>query len=1137
MKSFIEWVLYRTLKRKSINKGLKIMTTLIMLTFSFNSLANKNLYSQTEITINLKNTTIIGVLDYIESNTELRFIFDSDIYNFNKKVSISIRDKNLDQTLFALFGSKVIFQLKENLVFLKEVVDVVKLDKLNIDTEDDLDELQSPITGKIVDGNSVPLPGVNVFIKGSSVGTASDFDGNYSIPATSGDVLIFSFVGFENQEVIISDQQNIDISMVADYANLDEVVITGYGSTAKKDLVSSISQIKGDVLANQPVARVDNMLQGRAAGVNVVSSSGEPGAPAVIRIRGMSSINGNNNPLFVIDGFIAGTDFNLSNLNVNDVESIEVLKDASSLAIYGTRGAAGVILINTKSGKSVQEGKIDVSINHYSSIQQVYNYPEMADIGTWAEYWNEGVTLVPGPDGFGFNDPALADMATHAPNWQSITPTDWSGLITRNGRIDNTDVNISGNSKRSNYFISYNRFYQEGIILGSGLERNSLRANIDLNITDKIRTGIRMNVTDRKQENNKVNWQGVYFNALPIMSVYNEDGSYNALNPVRGSYMRNPVADINERIDHNFVTNVIANAYVEADLLPDLTIRSSVGSNLNFNKANDYIGTIDPVRAQQGIGGKADVAFSRSTGFLNENTLTYSKDFGEHSIKVLAGYTMQKDTYTDVNAGGAGYANDVVTFNSLSLGADALRNIIGSDYRQRTFESILGRINYSFRDKYLLTLVGRRDGSSVFEQGNKYAFFPSIGAAWKIGEEDFIQDIDMISSLKLRGSYGIVGEQGVQAYNSLAKYTPRNVFFNQSISPAVILASLPSTGLDWEKTYQTDIGLEIGFLNNRYSVEIDYYNKQTKDLLLAKPLPGTAGDTRLENIGQVENKGFEFTLNSVNIEKPDFVWSSNLQISANRNKVISIGDAPFIDLRNPNHGQAGAAALRLVAGEVMPSFYGATYEGTYKSADEIIADGREGVDLIGAPNYIDQNGDGNINDLDFVNQGSPQPDFYYGFRNTLTYKNFTLDVFFQGMQGNEVFDASIYEFYYGRDASFNLLPLVKDRWTPDNPTSDIPRAGTSAGGYRPNSSLNVVDGSYLRLKNVTLNYDFDTVPGLSFIESASVYLTGNNLLLLTNYKWGDPEVSDGGANTVAQGVADDQYPYASSVALGFRLNL
>ena len=504
----------------------------------FSSYANKNLYSETEITLDLKNTTIIGVLDYIESTTELRFIFDSEIFDFNEKVSLSLDNKSLDETLFALFGSKVVYQLKENLVFLKEINDREISTKSVISNEDDEEDIQSPVTGVIVDMDGTPLPGVNVFIKGTSIGTATDFDGNYSISANTGDVLIFSFVGFENQEVTVGDQQNIDISMTADYANLDEVVITGYGSTAKKDLVSSISQIKGDVLANQPVARVDNMLQGRAAGVNVVSTSGEPGAPPVIRIRGMSSINGNNSPLFVIDGFIAGTDFNLSNLNVNDVESIEVLKDASSLAIYGTRGAAGVILINTKSGKSVQEGKIDVSINHYSSIQEVYNYPEMADIGTWAEYWNEGVTLVPGPDGFGFNDPALADMATHAPNWQGITPTDWSGLITRNGRIDNTDVNISGNSKRSNYFISYNRFYQEGIIMGSGLERNSLRANIDLNITDKIRTGIRMNVTDRKQENNKVNWQGVYFNALPIMPVYNEDGSYNALNPVRGSYMR-----------------------------------------------------------------------------------------------------------------------------------------------------------------------------------------------------------------------------------------------------------------------------------------------------------------------------------------------------------------------------------------------------------------------------------------------------------------------------------------------------------------------------------------------------------------------------------------------------------------------
>lgn len=1101
----------------------------MMLTVVFNTFANKNLYSQTEISLDLKNTSIIRVLDHIESTTDLRFIFDSDIFNFKEKVTLSIEKKSLNHTLNTLFGAKVIYELKENLVFLKEIVEEVETPIL---LEEEEEEAQAPITGVIVDGDGVPLPGVNVFIKGTNTGTATDFDGNYSIPAAEGDVLVFSYVGFENQELIVGNEQNIDISMEADYANLDEVVITGYGSTAKKDLVSSISQIKGDALVNQPVARVDNMLQGRAAGVNVVSTSGEPGAAATIRIRGMSSINGNNQPLFVIDGFIVGTDFNLSNLNVNDIESIEVLKDASSLAIYGTRGAAGVILINTKSGLSTQEGKVDVSINHYTSMQQVYNYPEMASIGVWAEYWNEGVTYI--DTNYGTNDPSLAGNAIHAPNWESITPTDWRGLITRNGRIDNTDVNISGNTGNANYFISYNRFVQEGIIKASGLERNSLRANFDLKVNDKIRTGIRMAVTDRKQENNKVNYQNVYYTLLPTMSVFKPDGSYNGENPVSGEITRNPVHDINERIDHNFVTNVLANAFVEFDIASDFTLRSSVGTNLIFNKGNRYVGNLDPQTINSGTGGDADVTFGKTTGFLNENTITYTKDFGDHSLKVLAGYTMQKDVFSNVEAGGAGYANDAVTFNSLSLGADAGRNVVGSSYRQRTFESILGRINYSFRDKYLLTLVGRRDGSSVFEEGKKYAFFPSAGAAWKISEEDFMQDIEAISSLKLRASYGIVGEQGVDPYNSLARYNPSSVFFNQSISPAVTLASLPSTGLEWEKTYQTDIGVEIGFLNNRYSVEIDYYNKQTKDLLLAKPLPGTAGDTRLENVGQVENKGFEFTFNSVNIEKPDFVWSSNFQISANRNKVVSIGEVPFIDLRNPNHPQAGTGAVRLIAGEVMPTFMGAVYEGTYKSAAEIDADQRTGIDGIGSPNYVDQNGDGAINVNDFVVLGSPQPDFYYGLRNTFTYKNWTMDVFIQGMQGNEIFDASIYEHYYGRGPETNMLPIVADRWTTSNPNSDIPRAGSSAGSYRPNSSLNVVDGSYIRLKNITLNYD---IPNLPFVDTASVYLTGNNLLLITDYKWGDPEVSDGGSGTVAQGVADDQYPYASSVALGFRLTL
>ena len=442
----------------------------------------------------------------------------------------------------------------------------------------------------------------------------------------------------------------------------------------------------------------------------------------------------------------------------------------------------------------------------------------------------------------------------------------------------------------------------------------------------------------------------------------------------------------------------------------------------------------------------------------------------------------------------------------------------------------MGRINYSYKDKYLLTLVGRRDGSSVFEEGNKYAFFPSVGAAWRIGQESFMQGVDYISNLKLRVSYGIVGEQGVPAYNSLSRFTPYVTFLNNQVSNAVLLENLASSNLDWETTTQTDIGLEVGFLNNRYSLELDYYNKRTKDLLLNRPIPGTAGETRLENIGEIENKGFEFTINSLNIDKPDFTWSTNLTISANKNKVISIGDgAEWIDLSSP--GQATGPSIRIIPGYPAPAYLGATYLGTYRTTAEIDADGVVGS-VLGGPRYVDLDGNGAINQLDFVVHGDPNPDFYGGLRNTLTYKDFTLDFFFHGSYGNEILNAAYHLGYFGRDPRSNLLPIVKDRWTTSNQNSDIPRAGSSFGNYQQRSDVSYQDGSFLRLKNVTLTYDLD-IPGM---KRASVYLTGNNLLLFTKFTHGDPEQSNYG-DGLAQGVANGGYPYNSSFALGFNLTL
>ena len=1008
-----------------------------------------------------------------------------------------------------------------------EIIETKQSSSIIYQIEHSRSNFQRSIKGKVLDDEGLPLTGANVLEVGTNNGTTTDFEGNFSIQLENDDaILTISFVGYGDQSIDVSNGDSFNVSLSPKEGSLEEIIITGYGTTRKKDLVSSIAKVSGDALSNQPASSVSNLLQGRAAGLQVTAPDGDPSSAPTIRIRGLSSIQGNNNPLFVIDGFIAGTDFNLQNINVNDIRSIEVLKDASSLALYGTRGAAGVILIQTKNGKSAKSGDVDVSINHYTSFSSIANPPQYLNSTDFANYWNEAETLVYGASGYGENDPSidpLFDLAT-------IPNTNWVDLVTRNGQVNNTDITLSGNSEKSNYYVSLNRWSEQSIIESSGLNRYTLRANMDFNVNEKIRTGFRLNLSDRKIENNKVNWQGVQNAMPPFLEVYNSDGTYNGVNPVANTPFRNPLADVNERIDHTLTTNLLTNAFLEYDIIPGLTLISTIGLGLDFSKRNQYFSTILPDRVAKGQDGEANIISRNSRDILNENTITYVKEFNEHSLKVLAGYTSQITTFESSRSGAYGFVNDVVTFNNLALGSDPSQNAVSSNYEKRTFESILGRINYSYNGKYLLTFVGRRDGSSVFEKGNKYAFFPSVGAAWRMGQESFMQSVDYISNLKLRVSYGVVGEQGVPAYNSLSRFTPYVNFLNNQVSNAVLLENLASSNLGWETTVQTDIGLEVGFLNNRYSFELDYYNKRTKDLLLNRPIPGTAGETRLENVGEIENKGFEFTINSLNIDKPDFTWSTNLTISANKNKVISIGDGQeWINLTAP--GQSTGPSIRIIPGYPAPAYLGATYLGTYKTAAEIDADGIVGS-VLGGPRYVDLDGNGAINQLDFIVHGDPNPDFYGGLRNTFTYKDFTLDFFFHGSYGNEILNAAYHLGYFGRDPRSNLLPIVKERWTTSNQSSDIPRAGSSFGNFQQRSDVSYQDGSFLRLKNVTLTYDLD----IHGMKRASIYLTGNNLLLFTKFTHGDPEQSNYG-DGLAQGVANGGYPYNLSFAFGFNLTL
>ncbi len=1084
-----------------------------------------NSYSQiTKLNLEFKNSSVREILLQIEDDSEFYFLYNSKIVNVERKVNVSVKNKKIDEVLDVLF---------ENTDITYTIVDRQIVLSAGDSNSRSVGAQQNKVSGKISDENGLPLPGVTIIFKGTTQGTISDIDGNYTIDLKEGvTTLVYSFVGMLPQEIEIAGQTVINVTLLQDYIGIEEVVAIGYGTSRKEDLVSSVSQVKSEVIQNQPTVRVDQALQGRAAGVEITSQNGSPGTGSTIRIRGTSSINGNNNPLFVVDGFIAGTDFNLNNLNVNDIESIEVLKDATALAIYGTRGAAGVVLITSKSGKGVSKGKTQVSINQYFSYQKTANRIELGDAELYVDYRNEEAQFTVGDDGYGYTDESISELfdASTLPN------TDWIDLVSQNALINNTDVSIQGNADKANYYVSFNHFDQEGVIRGSGIERYTLRANMDFNLSKMFNAGLRLNISKYKKENNKVDYSTIVTSVVPIRAVYDDDGSFNAVHPVTGSTQRNPEADIQLRTNHDLVTNLVSNAYVEFTPIEDLVFRSSVGVELNNWKNNQYLPGLLPERAAAGSGGWANIQTNNEQSILNENTVSYSKEFGDHSLKVLGGFTMQHISNESTSMEAEGFPNDALEYNNLAFGSDPLLNVVGSGYSQRTFISFLGRINYNYKGKYMVTLVGRRDGSSVFEEGNKYAFFPSLGVAWNADKEDFMESVDAVSLLKVRGSYGIVGEQGVSAYNSLATFDNTDTYFNTTVVSGVLIGDLPSSDLTWETTKQWDFGVEIGFLNNRFSGEIDLYKKTTEDLLLSRELPGTAGDDQLQNVGSIENKGFEFSVTSVNISKPNFSWETTLTVSGNRNKVLDLGGDDYINLSNPF--SQGGNALRLIPGEAAPVFIGARYLGTYKTQQEIIDDGRYGQSFLGGPRYEDLDGNSAINDLDKVVVGSPQPDFYGGLRNTVNYKGLSFDCFFQFSYGNEMYNKLTHLAWFGRGES-NVVPEVADRWRQDvNETSDIPRAGTSTSLFNQNNTAMIEDASFIRLKSASIGYDLPLNKlGMSNLFSRfNVYVAGNNLLLFTKWSMGDPEVSHYGSGSLSQGVATGQYPYARTYTVGVKID-
>ncbi|GIZ07775.1 TonB-dependent receptor [Flavobacterium sp. UMI-01] len=955
------------------------------------------------------------------------------------------------------------------------------------------------LSGTVSDGSKMPIPGANIIVANSTNGTATDFDGNFKLNVKSGDVLQFSYIGYITQSIKITNQKKLNVVLVESEKQLEEVVIVGYGARKKSDITGAVSSVKADEINAFPLADATQALQGRAAGVVVQSNNGgEPGAPISIKVRGNTSINAASDPLIVVDGFVGAT-----MPQASDIQSIEVLKDASATAIYGSRGSNGVVMVTTKKGRV---GKLTVEMNTNYSLQNTSNRLDLLNAEEFIAY--KKIT----------NPSFVAGTAD----------TDWQDLLYRTGSTQNHQFSFSGGSDKINFYASANYFKQEGIVINSDFERLTFLSNIDAQVTDKLKLGF--NLFSSRGTKNGVPTQSTGLTAngggddvISLMFRFRPD--FGVKDPVTGlnttdatgDEVDNPYAIATEAVNNTKTDINRSNLYANYDIIKNLTFKTTFG----FSTTNETFGTFRPstllVTAGRGTGGKASISNLKKTDVLSESYLTYNKEIGKGTLNLLAGYSYQKTTSERFSAGAQKFVDD--SFSYYNLAGSAVTVLPTSSFTEQEIESQFGRLNYDYNDKYLLTATLRRDGASNFAKNHKYAIFPSGALGWKISNEDFLKDSETISNLKVRASYGVTGNQAISPYQSLASLTTVYTGINNQVVGTVVPNQAANDNLKWESSYQTNFGIDLGLLNNKISLSLDYYNIDTKDLLLADQSQseylGFVTLASIRNIGEINNKGFEISLNTRNITNENFRWTTDFNWSTNKNEVKKlIGGIDVIQNAAPGYfsNQSGTHILR--EGEAAGVFYGLEYMGVYQggtlptgTATTAAAATRQAGD----PLFLDVDGSGVITTGDRKLIGDPNPDWNMGITNNFTYKNFDLNIFFQGSYGGDVFNLTKAQLYRGNS---NALKEVLNAWTPTNTNTDIPRV---VADRREISSRFVEDGSYIRLKNIALGYNFpSTVIDRLGVESLRFTISAQNLLTFTKYSGLDPEVSyfgSGGGNT------------------------
>ncbi|MGV3588773.1 MAG: SusC/RagA family TonB-linked outer membrane protein [Adhaeribacter sp.] len=1010
-----------------------------------------------------------------------------------------------------------------------------------------------PITGKVSSAKGEALPGVTVLLKGTTIGATTGVDGTYAISVPEqGGTLVFSFIGFATTEKTFSGPGAVNITMDEDAKALQEVVVVGYGTQKKADLTGAVATVSAEKFKNKAAVSYGEALVGQMAGVQVQQTSGAPGGEGLsIRVRGTGSITAGMSPLYVVDGYpMESSAFSL--INPSDIESIQVLKDASSTAIYGSRGSNGVVIITTKKG---QKGPPTIAFNTYFGMQQVAKKIDMMNREEYLQFFKDGHNQawldrapMAGDPAHTINDPNemrqkysnssfyIIPESFNDPN--NFVDTDWQDVMLRNAMMQRHELSIMGGSENTRYSVSGGYTDQDGIEIHSDYKRYNLRSSVTSNIGKKLEIGL--NIAGYFSESNNLDngkdsplSYAIYL--PPIYPVRNADGTY-------GSQVRNPeiwagdVANplgIAENVT-NFTNKngIIASTYAQYEFIPGLKYKISLNGTLDNRRLKYYRPSFvdtDGSRAPKTADARNETWLDRD--WLIEQTLTYNKNFGEkHSFNALVGYTTQKvyGEYARVNA--QNFPNDVVR----TINAGQIVGGSNTEY-QNSMISYLGRINYSYDSKYLLTANFRTDGSSRFGANNKWGTFPSLSVGWRVNSESFLSDVSQISDLKLRASWGLVGNNRIGNYDAIARTGTGYYVLNNALVNTVNPINYPNPDLGWEKTRQWNLGFDFGLLNDRIRLEADFYNSTSVDLLLNVPVPTLTGyASQLQNIGQVENKGMEYLLRTRNLTG-DFKWSTDFNISFNRNKVLALGP----DARPIYAGAANAANTFITTiGQPVATFYGYKYDGVFKNQAELDAAPHLPNDRPGDPRYIDINNDGQITAADKTFLGNNQPKFIYGFNNDFSFKNFDFNVQLTGSQGAKIFSFfnRMVGIYHG---DRNGRAKLNDRWRYETEvgSGDILRANRDPKGLQKEpSSYWVENGSYLRIRNLTLGYNFDNALLQRIrMKGLRLYVTGQNLYTFTKYPGYDPETSSEGSG-LSRGGDYLGYPAARSFIAGLNVS-